>query len=137
MKTLKEFITLNPYNTFVIIKPGFVKLAKEIIGVFLNNGYTISKYGAKRLTYNEAKELYKVHKDKPFYDDLCKYMSGGISIGYCLNCSSSKEVIKKTNKLKDDIRKTYGKDDMKNAIHSSDSERNVVRESNIYFKNVQ
>lgn len=137
MKTLKEFITLNPYNTFVIIKPGFVKFAKEIIDVFLNNGYTISKYGAKRLTYNEAKELYKAHKDKPFYDDLCKYMSGGISIGYCLNCNSSKEAIKKTNKLKDDIRKTYGKDDMKNAIHSSDSESNVVRESNIYFKNVQ
>ena len=95
MKTLKEFITLNPYNTFVIIKPGFVKFAKEIIGVFLNNGYTISKYGAKRLTYNEAKELYKAHKDKPFYDDLCKYMSGGISIRRWKLCRRSRNITHK------------------------------------------
>lgn len=134
MKTLHDYITLNPFDVFVIVKPGFTKKATEIIDIFLRNGYTIAKYVARRLDYDLASELYKVHKEESFYEDLCKYMSSGISIGYCLKYNGSGDPIENTNKLKDSIRKEFGKDEMKNAIHSSDSKENVTREAKIYFK---
>jgi nucleoside diphosphate kinase len=56
-------------------------------------------------------------------------MSSGDSIGYLLYNPKKVDILK----LKDNIRKTYGKDEMRNAIHSSDSKANVKRESNIYF----
>ena len=134
MKTLHDYITLNPFNTFVIVKPEFTKKAKEIMSLFLEKGYVIAKYCGKRLTYEEAQELYKVHKDEDFYEDLCKYMSSGLSVGYCLNYTGSKDPIEYTNKIKNNIRETFGKDEMKNALHSSDSVENVTREAAIYFK---
>lgn len=134
MKTLKDYIvSLNPYNAFIIVKPEFLKKSKEILDIFLNDGYVIAKYASKRLTYDEAAKLYKVHKDEPFYEDLCKYMSSDYSIGYCLNYTGKDNPIKHTDKIKDNIRKTFGKDEMKNALHSSDSPKNVLRESKIYF----
>ena len=75
-----------------------------------------------------------MHSEESFYNDLCKYMSSDISVGYCLNYTGKEDPIKMTNKLKDEIREQFGKDEMKNAIHSSDSEANVVREATIYFK---
>ena len=98
------------------------------------NEYTIAKYVARRLDYDLAKELYKMHSEESFYNDLCKYMSSDISVGYCLNYTGKGDPIEITNKLKDEIREQFGKDEMKNAIHSSDSEANVVREAKIYFK---
>lgn len=146
MKSIKGYITealnqthrpvsLNPYDTFVIVKPGFTRIANEIIDNFTKCGYTIARLMAKRLTLDEARRLYKVHKDEPFYDDLCKYMCSGICVGYCLksNKSDADESIDRTNKLKDNIRKLYGRDQMRNAIHSSDSAVNVMREAEIFF----
>ena len=134
MMTLHEYITLNPFNVFVMIKPGFVKKANQIIDIFKRNGYTIAKYTARRLDYDLAAELYSMHKDEPYYDELCKYTSSDISVGYCLNYVGSDDPIKKTDELKDMIRNEFGKDKMRNAIHSSDSKENVAREAAIYFK---
>ena len=87
MKNIKDYlsITLNPFNVFIIIKPGFVKKSAAIIDIFKRNGDTIAKYIARRLDYDLAKELYKMHSEESFYNDLCKYMSSDISVGYCLN----------------------------------------------------
>ena len=75
-----------------------------------------------------------MHSEEPFYKDLCKYMSSDISVGYCLNYTGKGDPIEMANKLKDEIREQFGKDEIRNAIHSSDSEANVVREAKIYFK---
>lgn len=137
MKNLKDYIvSLNPYNIFIMIKPEFLKKAKAILDIFLNDGYTIAKYGCRRLSYEEAAELYKMHKDEPYYDELCKYTCSGLSIGYCLNYTGTEDPIKHTDAIKDNVRNTFGKDQMKNALHSSDSIENVRRESKLYFKQV-
>lgn len=126
MKTLSNL--LNNYE-FVIIKPEFEKYRDEILDYLINNGLVISKVLKRRLSLDKALLLYIPHSDKDFYWDLCEYMSSGDSIGYLLYNPNKVDILK----LKDEIRKVYGKDDMRNAIHSSDSKKNVKRESNIYF----
>lgn len=131
----KNVISLNPYNVFVVVKPEFIKKNREIMSLFLDDDeYTVSKYMCKRLNYDEATDLYRVHENESFFEDLCKYMSSGLSIGYCLNYTGNDDPVKHTEKIKEVIRKTFGKDEMKNALHSSDSPENVYRESKIYFK---
>ena len=125
-------VSLNKYNTFIIIKPGFTKRPNDILDRFTSKGYTVARCLARRLPLEVAKDLYKVHKDEDFYDDLCKYMSSGLSIGYVLNCPA-KDPIKTTDKIKKEIRTELAKDEMRNALHSSDSMENVWRESKIYF----
>ena len=127
-------LSLNPYNVFILVKPGFVKYSTIIMDLFRDKGYVIAKYGARRMTMDEAREFYIGHKDESYYDDLCKYMSSGFSVGYLLNYTGKGDPIKKTDELKDDVRKTFGKDEMRNALHSSDSAANVDRESKIFFK---
>ena len=118
MKNIKDYlsITLNPFNVFIIIKPGFVKKSAAIIDIFKRNGYTIAKYVARRLDYDLAKELYKMHSEESFYNDLCKYMSSDISVGYCLNYTGKGDPIEMTNKLKDEIREQFGKDEKRNSF---------------------
>ena len=70
-----------------------------------------------------------MHNKESFYEDLCKYMSSDDSIGFIL-CNYGPYSM---DELKKDIRKQFGIDDMKNAIHSSDSPLNAYRESKIYF----
>ena len=84
---------------------------------------------------SEAKELYKVHAQEDFYEDLCKYMSSGLSTAMILY-KKSDNVFKDFEKLKDKIREEYGESDMRNVIHSSDSYKNFTHESQIYFYNV-
>lgn len=126
MKTLSNL--LNNYE-FVIIKPEFEKYRDEILDYLINNGLVISKVLKRRLSLDKAALLYLPHLGKDFYWDLCEYMSSGDSIGYLLYNPNKVDILK----LKDEIRKVYGKDEMRNAIHSSDSKANVKRESNIYF----
>lgn len=126
MKTLSNL--LNNYE-FIIIKPEFEKYRDEILDYLINNGLVISKVLKRRLSLDKAALLYLPHLGKDFYWDLCEYMSSGDSIGYLLYNPKKVDILK----LKDNIRKTYGKDEMRNAIHSSDSKANVKRESNIYF----
>ena len=126
MKTLSNL--LNNYE-FIIIKPEFEKYRDEILDYLINNGLVISKVLKRRLSLDKAALLYLPHLGKDFYWDLCEYMSSGDSIGYLLYNPKKVDILK----LKDNIRKTYGKDEMRNVIHSSDSKANVKRESNIYF----
>ena len=84
------------------------------------------------MTHEQAQELYKMHKDKKFYEDLCKYMSSDKCM--CCTChKSTDKPIEEMNKIKDKIRNAWGKSEMKNAMHSSDSIENVNRERKIIF----
>ena len=123
----------NYVNGFVILKPGFLDHSDEWLKILQDNEWDILDKQTLTLSKEQAEELYKMHKGKDFYDDLCKYMSSG----ECLCCKCYKECsdpIEDMDKIKDEIRKKWGKDDMKNAMHSSDSLQNAARESKIIFK---
>ena len=132
MKNLTEYINESiKQNTkeFMIIKPEFCDDRNAILD-FLK-GYNIIPISElrKTLTLSEAKKLYKPHSQDDFYEELCSYMASGDSIGFILCNYGDKPLLD----LKDEIRKKFGKDEMRNAIHSSDTPLNRSRESKIYF----
>lgn len=135
MKSLTQYIleqNSSELNGFVILKPEFLKYEKQWLDLLQNNGWQIIQKKKLKLTHEQAEELYVMHKDKDFYKDLCDYMCSDD----CICCTCHKQVndpIKDMNKLKDKARDTWGKSEMKNAMHSSDSLENVKRESNIIF----
>ena len=135
MKSLLAYIKEDKdmyNNSFVILKPEFLSYKNEWIEMLQNNKWDILDKKQLTLSKDQAAELYCMHKGKDFYDDLCKYMSSG----ECLCCKCYKECnnpIEEMDKLKDQIRNKWSKDDMKNAMHSSDSLQNVKRESKIIF----
>lgn len=142
---VKECLAIDNFpRAFIMIKPEFLKYRKEILDLFKANYYVVIASSFKWLTLDEARELYLPHKNEPFYDDLCKYMSSGLSEGilitYRYDCDekrgnhiSQEAMIKQVASLKDKIREKYGVSEMKNVLHSSDSVENVERESEIYF----
>ena len=136
MKSFKQTFfneDVNNINGFVILKPEFLNHEEEFVKLLKNNGWDIIQKVKRTLSNDEACELYKMHKDKDFYKDLCKYMSSGDCL-CCLCHKDCKDPIKDMDALKDKVRKTWGKDDMKNAMHSSDSLDNVNRESKLIFE---
>ena len=122
-------------HVLAVIKPGFENLLGTLCELFKQNGYKIVKTKTKRLLESEAKSLYKVHEKEDFYEDLCKYMSSGLSTAMILY-KKSDNIFKDFEKLKDKIREEYGESDMRNVIHSSDSYKSFTHESQIYFYNV-
>ena len=134
MKTLIQFIKEQSaeLNAFVILKPEFLKYEQQWLDMLTNNDWQIIQKKKLKLTHEQAEELYKMHKDKDFYKDLCDYMSSDDCI--CCTCHKDcKDPINEMKKLKDKARDTWGKSEMKNAMHSSDSLKNVERESKIVF----
>ena len=134
MKTLIQFIKEQSaeLNAFVILKPEFLKYEQQWLDMLTNNDWQIVQKKKLKLTHEQAEELYKMHKDKDFYKDLCDYMSSDDCI--CCTCHKDcKDPIKEMKKLKDKARDAWGKSEMKNAMHSSDSLKNVERESKIVF----
>lgn len=130
MKSLKQFL-LEQQNKkeFIIIKPGFLEYKNEILEFLKEHKIIPVRELRKTLTLDEAKKFYKVHAKEDFYEDLCNYMSEADSEGILLCNYGGEDLLK----LKEEIRKKYGKDEMRNCIHSSDSGLNVARESKIYF----
>ena len=128
--------SLKKPRVFIVIKPGFLNKSQDIIKLFTDEGFRVEGSKLMVLTLGEAKRLYKVHAKEEFYDDLCKYMSSGLSQGVILLPTEDKEyydLYKVVDMLKDKVRKLYGKDEMRNAIHGSDSLESMRRESKIYF----
>lgn len=137
MRSFKQTYMINEdvssINGFVILKPEFLDHEEEFLKLLDNNGWKIIQKSKKKLSQAEAEELYKMHKGKDFYKDLCKYMASGDCL--CCQCyKDCKDPIKDMDALKDKVRKTWGKDDMRNAMHSSDSMNNVNRESKLIFE---
>lgn len=130
MKQLLDF--LKRKYVFLIIKPGFLKYTNEIEKILRDNSWFIIKKETKYLSKEICKDLYNIHKDKKWFNDLLEYMSSDITIGYLVQ-KTTDNPITDMNALKDKIRKQYSISDMKNVMHSSDNTENVRRESKIYF----
>lgn len=136
MKELEQYLieSINNdenINAFSILKPGFLQYEDEWFSLLENNNWLIENRKKLTMTRKQAKELYKFNADKDFYNDLVDYMCSGkvIVITAYKDCENP---IKEMNKLKDKFRKKYGKDEMRNGMHSSDSLANVKREAKIF-----
>lgn len=135
MKSFVDFVneSMQEPNGFVILKPGFLDYEDEFKGLLKLNDWKILDINKTRLSNNKAKELYINHQDQSFYQTLCDYMSSGDIIA--MTCRKKcDDPIKDMSEFKDKIRSEWGKDEMKNAMHSSDSLENVIRESKICMK---
>ena len=134
----------NLQKTLSIIKPDAVErnLSDEIKTIFINNGLKIKESKKIQITKDEAAEFYKVHQSKPFYNDLCSYLSSGPIVVMILE---GENVVVKNRKLmgatnpkeaeENTIRKLYGISIDKNSVHGSDSIDNAKKEINFFFKN--
>lgn len=136
MKELEQYLieSINNdenINAFSILKPGFLQYEDEWFSLLENNNWLIENRKKLTMTRKQAKDLYKFNADKDFYNDLVDYMCSGkvIVITAYKDCENP---IKEMNKLKDKFRKKYGKDEMRNGMHSSDSLANVKREAKIF-----
>lgn len=129
MKSLIQYIkeALGEVNGFCILKPEFLEHEFEFDELLKNNNWQIVQKTKKTLSLPEAQELYISKAKEDYYEDLCIYMASDECIAYMLY-KDCEDPIKDLEKLKDKVRKTWGKDDMKNAMHSSDSKENVERE---------
>ena len=134
----------NLEQTLSIIKPDAVErnLENEIKEIFKNKDFNIIKEKKIKLSKSEAEEFYKVHETKPFYNDLCEYLSSGPIVVMILQKENAvianRELMGATDPkdAKDGtIRKKYGVSIDKNSVHGSDSLENAAIEINFFFKN--
>ena len=133
----------NLEKTLSIIKPDAVerRLDNEIKEIFKNKGFQIIKEKKIQIEKSEAEKFYKVHETKPFYDDLCTYLSSGPIVVMVLEKENAvldnRELMGATNP-KDaaagTIRKKYGISIDKNSVHGSDSVENAKIEIDFFFK---
>ena len=134
----------NLEQTLSIIKPDAVErnLENEIKEMFKGNGFTILKEKKIQIEKLEAEKFYKVHETKPFYNDLCAYLSSGPIVVMVLEKENAvlgnRDLMGATNPkdAKDGtIRKKYGISIDKNSVHGSDSVENAKIEIDFFFKN--
>ena len=130
-------------QTLSIIKPDAVErsLENEIRDMFKNKGFSIIKEKKIQIEKSEAEKFYKIHETKPFYNDLCTYLSSGPIIVMVLEKDNAvignRELMGATNPKDADqgtIRKKYGISIEKNSVHGSDSVENAKIEINFFFK---
>ena len=133
----------NIEQTLSIIKPDAVErnLDNEIKEMFKNKGFSIVKEKKIQIEKSEAEKFYKVHETKPFYDDLCAYLSSGPIVVMVLEgenaISFNRELMGSTDPKQakeNTIRKLYGISIDKNSVHGSDSSDNAKKEINFFFK---
>ena len=134
----------NIEQTLSIIKPDAMErsLDGEIKLMFEKNGFKIAKEKKIQLAKNEAEQFYKVHETKPFYNDLCEYLSSGPIMVMILEKENAvlanRELMGATNPKDAEegtIRKKFGISIDKNSVHGSDSVENAKIEINFFFKN--
>jgi nucleoside-diphosphate kinase len=134
----------NIEQTLSIIKPDAVErnLIDEIKSIFIKNNLKIKENKKIHITKEEAAEFYKVHQTKPFYDDLCTYLSSGPIVVIILEGEnavlSNRELMGSTDPKEakeNTIRKLYGLSIDKNSVHGSDSVDNAKKEIKFFFNN--
>ena len=135
---------MNNQQTLSIIKPDAVErnLSDDIKKIFIKNNLKIIDSKKIHITKGEAAEFYKVHQSKPFYNDLCAYLSSGPIIVMILEGENAvlanRKLMGATNPKEAEentIRKLYGISIDKNSVHGSDSEENGRKEIEFFFKN--
>jgi len=133
----------NTEQTLSIIKPDAVErnLDNKIKEMFINKGFKIIKDKKIQIAKAEAEQFYKVHETKPFYSDLCAYLSSGPIVVMVLekeNAVLGNRELMGATKPEDaeegTIRKKYGISIDKNSVHGSDSVENAKIEINFFFK---
>ena len=133
----------NIEKTLSIIKPDAVErnLEDEIKKIFIDNGFKISKSKKIKIEKSEAEKFYKVHETKPFYNDLCSYLSSGPIVVMIIEKDNAvldnRKLMGATNpkEAKDGtIRKKFGISIDKNSVHGSDSLENAKIEIDFFFK---
>ena len=133
----------NIEQTLSIIKPDAVErnLESKIKEIFINKGFQILKEKKIQIEKSEAEKFYKVHETKPFYNDLCDYLSSGPIVVMVLQkdnaVKGNRELMGATNPKDAEegtIRKQYGISIDKNSVHGSDSVDNAKIEIDFFFK---
>ena len=133
----------NIEQTLSIIKPDAVErnLQEEIKNEFKKNGFIIAKEKKIHISKIEAEQFYKDHQAKPFYNDLCNYLSSGPIVVMILEKENAvldnRNLMGATNPKEaneDTLRKKYGISIEKNSIHGSDSVENAKIEIVFFFK---
>jgi len=133
----------NLEQTLSIIKPDAVErnLINEIKEMFKNKNFKILNEKKIQISKTEAEQFYKVHQTKPFYNDLCAYLSSGPIVVMILekeNAIMANRVLMGATNPKDaqdgTIRKKYGISIDKNSVHGSDSPENAKIEIDFFFK---
>jgi nucleoside-diphosphate kinase len=133
----------NIEQTLSIIKPDAVErnLDNQIKEIFKNKGFDIIKDKKIQIAKSEAEQFYKVHETKPFYNDLCTYLSSGPIVVMILQKENAvlgnRELMGATNPKDAEegtIRKKYGISIDKNSVHGSDSVENAKIEIDFFFK---
>ena len=133
----------NIEQTLSIIKPDAVErnLQDQIKQEFINKGFEIIKEKKIHISKEEAERFYKVHESKPFYNDLCSYLSSGPIVVMILEKENAvianRELMGATNPndaAEGTIRKKYGISIDKNSVHGSDSIDNAKIEIDFFFK---
>ena len=133
----------NIEQTLSIIKPDAVErnLDNEIKEMFKNKGFSIVNEKKIQIEKSEAEKFYKVHETKPFYNDLCTYLSSGPIVVMVLERENA--VLKNrelmgatdpTKALEGTLRKKFGLSIDKNSVHGSDSLENAKIEIGFFFK---
>ncbi len=131
-------------QTLSIIKPDAVErnLVEEIKNIFKKNNLIIKESKKIQITKEEAADFYRVHQSKPFYDQLCTYLSSGPIVVMILQGENAviqnRELMGATNPKdakENTIRKLYGISIDKNSVHGSDSNENAKKEIEFFFKN--
>ena len=131
-------------ETLSIIKPDAmeINLEDKIKKIFIKNNFEIILEKKVKLEKKEAEQFYKVHETKPFYDDLCNYLSSGPILVMVLKkenaIADNRKIMGSTNPMDADkgtIRKEFGISIDKNSVHGSDSKENAKKEISFFFKN--
>ena len=134
---------MSNQKTLSIIKPDAGKAghADAINLMIKNSGLKILKKKKLKLSKEEAQKFYAVHSDKPFYDELCEFMTSGSIIVQMIEGENAIELYRKimgaTNPAEADnntIRKQFATSIQENAVHGSDSEESALKELNFFFK---
>ncbi len=133
----------NIEQTLSIIKPDAVErnLQDQIKNEFRSNGFEILKEKKIHISKEEAEKFYKVHESKPFYNDLCAYLSSGPIVVITLQKDNAvlenRKLMGATNPKDAEegtLRKKYGISIDKNSVHGSDSVENAKIELDFFFK---
>ena len=134
----------NLEQTLSIIKPDAVErnLVEKIKDIFKKNNLIIKDSKKIQISKEEAADFYKVHQSKPFYDELCTYLSSGPIVVMILQGENAvilnRELMGATNPKdaqENTIRKLYGISIDRNSVHGSDSNDNAKKEIDFFFKN--
>ena len=134
----------NIEQTLSIIKPDAVErnLQDQIKQEFINKGFEIIKEKKIHISKEEAERFYKVHESKPFYNDLCTYLSSGPIVVMTLQrenaVAENRKLMGATNPVDAEegtLRKKYGISIDKNSVHGSDSSENAKIELEFFFNN--